>query len=503
MYLAINDVWTFFINALIVFFTAFTSATISVICGITLAYLARPKGWYVATLALLLIPFASGSTVWAYSYAFVADITNIKSTLLTNGTELRSFSFLVLSLSRTIPLGTFFCATLLHRYVADIHSYVIVHKINFVLFLLTGIKQIPVSIVLLIGAFSGAIVATESSIPIFIYRANPGTPPESINILLSRLFREMYATSGGETIVIIAGLGILISVSLVGCSFLGARLARKILLTLANYIQRRMPSVQFGKIILAVFSCLLVSLLVPSVVFFLGIISSIVFDVPSITDLSSTIYKYSGTLINSVLIGITIMIISIAIAIKLRYSKSGNIDFIEKNQISTLILVLPAFLPVMTIVALIGTVTKGESSGFVGYLTYYIAQILLHYPIFQFMAFSIIASIPKSHVEWQRNLKLSFLFSLITDGYKRNRTLIYSLVGIAAVQIVTDGSLSRWFNNLINSTEEAFYSSLFGRNSNAYDAEILAMCITLSAIILSIFISSFYMRDLYTRLSDA
>src|ERR1035441_5034551 len=130
-------------------------------------------------------------------------------------------ALLTLSLARTVPLGIFFCATTLQRYTSEIRPYFQAHSLCSPFFLLCALNRIPKSIITLVGLFGGALMASEASLPIFLYRANPGTAPETANIVLSRLFREIYARVGPDSLSRVAMLGAVVSLVLLGAALLG------------------------------------------------------------------------------------------------------------------------------------------------------------------------------------------------------------------------------------------------------------------------------------------
>ena len=75
---------------------------------------------------------------------------------------------------------------------------------------------------------------------------------------------------------------------------------------------------------------------------------------------------------------------------------------LERSPIAACLLLIPAFVPVLSVVALLGILSGGRMTGVPGYVALFISHIALHYPVFQFICISLIATIPERHVEWQR-----------------------------------------------------------------------------------------------------
>ena len=66
----------------------------------------------------------------------------------------------------------------------------------------------------------------------------------------------------------------------------------------------------------------------------------------------------------------------------------------------------------------------------------------------------------------------------------------------AVVQVVTDGSISRWFTHLIKAPEETLYAAVFGRLSDAAEASLIAWSVALVAIAVCAVLAAAYVREL-------
>ena len=497
MLLSKPDITTLIVLSALVLLAALLTAVLSVISGVTLAFRARPSWFYGIALAALFLPFASGSSVWAFSVSRFSDWIGLKSGLVASGTLERASALLILSLARSVPLGTFFCATFLHRYVSEFRAYVQVHALRFPLLLLCGVNRIPRSIVTLLGLFGGALLAAEASLPMFLYRANPGTGPETANIMLARLFREVYATSGSRSIGEVASLGVIVAVVLVIAALAGLWTARGVLHVWRSLLRFTggLPEWKDRAILFTAVVPLILTFL-PSIICIIGLTTHIPSGNMRALGIVESIASYWGIVTSGVVIGSVITVCGIALAVRFRYSRRDYLFIIERKSLAACLLMLPAFLPVLSIVALVGAITHGGLAGLPGYISLFCCQIALHYSLFQFVTASVISAVPEPRVAWQRSLRMRYSFSLLTDGLKRHASAVVALIGLGAVQVITDGSISRWFNHLVASPEEAMYSALFGRLSSASRAMIIARTVLGGAILMCGVLSAFYVREL-------
>ena len=500
MHLANGNIETLIVCAMLTMLAAFLTVVLSVICGATIAFHARPTVRYGIALAVLFVPFAIGGSVWAYSVTRWASWCGLQGDLVSSGTFSRATALLLFCLARTVPLGTFFCVTTLQRYTSEIRPYFQTHQLRLPFFLLCGLNRIPKSILMLLGLFGGAVMASEASLPIFLYRANPGTGPETANILLARLFREIYASVGSESLSQVATLGVVVSLILLLAALFGTWAGRGILFLLRSFLGR---STVLSGTSSSIFSILPRSVMILS--FSPGILALVGLLIPNhLTGLApasavDTLFDYREIVILGAFVAGTITSIGIAIAVRLRYSRRDLLALLENRPLAAGLLLLPAFVPVLSVVAVLGKISHGQMSGVPGYASLFISHVALHYSIFQFICMALIAAIPERHVAWQRTMKLSYSFSLVTDGFKRYAAVIVSLIGLGTVQVVTDGSISRWFSHLVKAPEEALYAAVFGRLSSAAEAEIIAWTVAIVAVAVCVVLAAAYVRELKSR----
>jgi len=345
-------------------------------------------------------------------------------------------------------------------------------------------------------------MAAESSLPIFLYRANPGTGPETINVMLSRLFRENYASAGSETLGRVAALGILVSLALLVAALLGTFVGRALIGQIRFWLSRsgRLSDGNRDGTILAWTSYLILFLsFVPGILAVIGLILPGHSAGLASNDTLRKIFSYWPIVTMGTTVGATITAAGIAIAVRLRYSKRDLLAALEKKSVIACLLLLPAFVPVLSVIAALGKMSDGQMSGFPGYLSLFISHFALHYSVFQFICMALVASIPECHVAWQRAMHLGYVFSLVTDGFKRHAAVIVSLVGLGMVQVVTDGSVSRWFSHLVGAPEEALYAAVFGRLSSAAEAVVIGWSVAIMAIMICAVLATAYVRELKSR----
>lgn len=499
MHLAENDVGTLMICAALTALASFLTVMISVIGGATLAYYARPSIRYGAILAILLFPFALGSSVWAYSITQVSTAIGLRGLLVSHGIEMRGFTTLTFTCARVIPLGMFFCATTLQRFTTDIRPYCTVHKLQHRFFLLAAVSRMPKSLVLFLGLFGGATMTAEASLPTFLYRANPGTGPETLNILLSRLFRENYASSGASSLANVAFLGFVISILMIAAAAVGSLMGRFALQASLNRLRTKSAGNALSITMYAVgFISIIVSL---GTAFVSAFGLAIPMNSTSVSggSIIAVISNYKPIAIVGGVAATIITFASIAIAVRLRYGTTDLLSRYESSSLAATVLLLPAFVPMLSVVALLGVATGGRMTGVVGYAALLISHIALHYPIFQLIAATLIAGIPEFHVGWQRSSRMRYSFSLANDGFKRNASVITALVGLGTLLVFSDGAVSRWFSNLVESPEEALYASMFGRVANIHDAIAIAWAVAAVASAICLSLATAFVFDLRGR----
>jgi hypothetical protein len=497
---AISNTETLVISATLTLLAALITVVFSVFFGATLAFHARPTLRYGATLALLFIPFAVGSSVWAYSVTRLVSWSGMQGDLVTADTWYRATALLSLCIGRTLPLGIFFCATTLQRYTSEIRPYLQTHHIGLPFFQLCALNRMPKSILMLLGLFGGALMASEAALPTFLYRANPGTQPETANIMLARLFREMYASAGPESLTQVATLGLLVSLVLLASAFLGTLIGVG-MLRLAHTWMGRCQS--FTSRSAAAFAVLLrvgsaLSLL-PGIFCLIGLFAPTTLVETSHAEILEQAFSYWEIVALGLLVGGAITAVGIALAVRLRYGQKDLLTWVENNYLASCVLLLPAFVPILSVVAVLGNLSHGQMTGLAGYMSLFVSHFGLHYSVFQFICMSLIAVIPERHVSWQRAMRIRYSFSLMTDGFKRHFAVIVGLVCLGTVQVVTDGSVARWFYHLVKAPEEALYAAIFGRLSNANEAVMIAWSVGLVATSVCAVLAAAYVRELKSR----
>lgn len=491
---------TLTICAVLTVLVAFVTVVFSIFFGATLAFHARPTRRYGTTLLLLFFPFAIGSSVWAFSVTRLISWFGIQGDIVAADTAYRATALALLCIGRILPLGIFFCATSLQRHTSEIRSYIQIHHIGLQFFFLCALNRIPKSTIMLLGLFGGALMASESALPVFLYRANPGSQPETTNIMLARLFREMYASVGPDSLQQISTFGLLVSLMLLGCAFLGTLAGIGILRFGRFWLRRNYAVTDLGWMAFSSVAHFGMAIcLIPGVLGMVGLFSPI--GMPVTYDLSLLVgaSNYQEIVVLGLLVGGTILTISVALAIRLRYGRKDLLAWVENRYLFACLLMLPAFVPILSVVAVLGSLSHGDTTSFVGYLSLFVSHFGLHYSVFQFICISLIAAIPERHVSWQRAVRIRYSFSLVTDGFRRNAVVLIGLLGLATVLIVTDGSVSRWFSHLVRAPEEALYAAVFGRLSNATEALVIAWSVGVVAITVCSILAAAYVRELSSR----
>lgn len=480
--------------------TALASAltvVFSVVCGATLAFHAQPTVKYGVVLTLLLVPFALGGSVWAYAVSQLTTAWGLQEQLVSGGTLERAAVLLLLCLARTVPLGAFLCATTLQRYTSDIRAYFRVHHLSLPFFLLCGLGRIPRSLFLFLGLFGGALTASEASLATFLYRANPGTAPETANIMLARLFREVYAYSGPASLLRVAMLGAAVSLLFVLAALAGAWAGRRGLALLRMRLSRTNLLTRTSAVLFFFLPSLTtLCVVLPGVAGLVGLVVQPRFGDASHGDTLAHIVAYQGIVTVGLLVAVITTTTSLAAAIRLRYARRDWLVVLERGSLPACVLLLPAFVPVLSVVAVLGTMSQGRITGIPGYLSLLVSHLALHYSVFQFICMTLVAAIPERHVSWQRTMQMRYGFSLATDGFKRHAAVVACLIGLGTVQVITDGSVSRWFAHLVAAPEEALYAAVFGRLSSAVEAAVIAWAVTAVSTLVCAVLAWTYVQDL-------
>lgn len=481
---------------------AFLTVLVSVLLGARLVFHASPSWQYGALLALLFLPFAMGSSVWAYAVTRIATWSGVQDYLVGANSTTRAIALLLACMARAIPLGVFFCATTLHRYTATIRPYFRTHALSVPFFMLCALNRLPASISVLLGLFGAAMMSTEAALPTFLYRANPGTGPETPNILLARQFREVYASAGTQALPQVAALGMLIAVVLFGAALAGTWGGDLILRRVRARLARRHGAAaaapaQWPALLWAgLAACLL-----PGIAALIALFMPATFAED--TSVGATrlgqLAGYRDISAVGMLVGTILTASAMAIAVRLRYGKRDLLRWVETRGAIAGLLFLPAFIPILSLMAALGTFAHGGTIGITGFAAMIVSHFCLHYPIFQFICMSLIAAIPERHVAWQRSMRLGYWFSLLSDGFRRNVAVLVGLFGMGTVLVVTDGSVARWFSHLVRAPEEALFAALFGRLSNASAAMTVAWSVGLIALAVCATLATAFIYELRTR----
>lgn len=500
MHLASGTTETLLVCASLTLLAACFTVILSVLFGAIFAYHARPTVRYAAMLALMFVPFAMGGSVWAYAVTRLAVWCGLQGELVVSGPLERTAALLFFCLARAVPLGTFFCTTTLQRYTAEIRPYFQAHRLRLPFFLLCAFNRIPKSILMLLGLFGGALMAAEAALPLFLYRANPGTGPETVNLMLSRLFREIYASVGPDSLSQVATLGLAVSLMLLLAAFGGAWIGRGVLAAIESLLRGASRLTGTGA---TAFSAFLYTgaafVLLPGVFSLAGLL------VPALTtdvawnELPARASLYQDIVGLGLLVSVTITAAGMAIAVRLRYARKDWLALLERRSSAAALLLLPAFLPVLTIIAILGWFSGDRMTGFASYVSLFVCHAALHFSIFQFICMTLIAAIPERHVAWQRVMGFRYSFSLSVDGFKRHAAVMIALVGLGVVQVVSDGSIARWFSHLVKAPEEALYAAVFGRLSSVAEASLIAWSVALVAMTVCGVLAAAYAGELRSR----
>lgn len=483
-------------------FASTATVALSAVCGTILTYRAKPSFAYGVQLASLFLPFAIGSTVWGYLCKRTATTCDLTEVIVSCSTTTRVAIVTLLCLARTIPIGALFCATTLHRHTREIRPYFRNHHMPVTFFMVCSLNRLPRSIMYLLGLMAGAVVGLETALPKFLYGSNPGSRPVTVNIILATCFREARGHDGPNLPGALTGaaiLGIELSLMLVIVSFLGSLIGIYIIHAIGFAIKQIGPNRM--NMIRVMSFCLFATTLgvfLPS----LFIIVSLVFNSSSVnltmTACQDIIDKYTAIIIEGALVGASLAVAGISVSVRLRYAKHDYLSVIERSPLVACLIMLPTFMPVLTLVAVLGAISKLSMTGLFGYASLYTSHIVLHVSLITFITMTLIAGVPSYHVKWQRTNRLSYWFSLTADGFKRHASAVVALVGLGAVLVITDGSVSTWYSHLIDSPDEAMYAAYFGRLASVSDSATIALFIAIVSVMLSGILAMAFLKDLTT-----
>jgi hypothetical protein len=479
---------------------AFLAAAITVVLagcgGALIAFFARRTASYVLLLAMLFFPFAVGSAVWAYAMTRLAASLGLITGLTETTTTVRAAVICFLCLARTVPLGIFFCSTTLHRYTREMLPYFRNHRLRLWFFISCAITRLPKSVLLVLGLLSGSLAGLESALPKFLYRANPGTRPEPINTYLARHFHEIYATQGADSLSQVAVNGFLASVFLLAASAAGTFLGTHCLCRIARRMLRMHHRRRYIDSAAALAPPLMIAVMfAPTCAALWGMALP-----PKRTGLSGalladTAMTYFPIVAVGFVVGVILTVGSIAIAVGLRYARRDRLSALERQPAAACLLAVPAFFPLLTVLALVGSLSSGRMQGIPAFLTMGLCHVVFHCSVILLIAMTLIAAIPEPHVMWQRLNRMSYAFSLITDGFKRHLSATVSLIGLGTVVVITDGSISGWFSTLIRAPDESLQASVFGRLSSHGEAYAIACAIAMIAATISTLLAVAYVRE--------
>ena len=84
----------------------------------------------------------------------------------------------------------------------------------------------------------------------------------------------------------------------------------------------------------------------------------------------------------------------------------------------------------------------------------------------------------------------------MNEGVRGYPAYCVSVVGLGAIQIVTDGVVSRWFSTIFPSPAEQFAAAAFGRSATALAAYEVSIVVLLAASAVSYVIALAYSLEI-------
>ena len=465
----------------------------SVPLGTSLAVVPQSRRSYTLWLLALLVPFSLGSSVWGFGVGRLAELAGVQSLLLFGSEGSRSLALLALVVARSLPLGVFFCATGVQQYAQDTRPYFAANRLVFPLPVVSAWQRTPRSLILVLGLFAGGMMGSEAAVPVFLYRANPGTPPETVNLFLMREFRESYGAGGPEVFSRIAGCGLLIALVLLAASLLGTLLARRSLDLVLRILEREdfrrgwRAAAARGLLAAGRIACLLPA---TGVLMALAAAHRGLRSTPAAAHQDST--SYLSALLFYLLLAAVIVGGSMLASMWLRYRWQGFKSAFEKGFLLTGATMLPAFLPALSIAYVVGRFASGSDRSLVEFGAMSVAHVVVHLPVFLYLWLSIVADIEDRRVLYQRAVRMSFWFSVAVDCIRRAGPLVLALLVLCVIQLMMEGSVSRWFGQLMPSPEEALFAAAFGRLGGYRTASEVALAVAAAAIAASLTVALSY-----------
>lgn len=441
--------------------------------GAAIAFHAKKSIGYSLVLFLCLLPFLVGSSVWAYLATIAAEQLAIRSLLLSTSTWVRCLVLIVLIVARTLPFGVFFVATSLHSHVRSQAGYFRANGLGRRYYILTALRHIPLGILFMIGMFSGAVFTTEAALPDLLFRANPGTQPETANLALFRMEGRLFLSDAENSLMRAGTLGI--GFAAVAC--LTAGTASSLCIFLLRYASRYMLSRFTSHNSLWASLCVSAGVGVcclPGVsALAIGGALILTSDVLTASTLNQMI-RFRDVIIVGVVCGFLAVVPSIALATHARRRQCSQCTGDQHESIlaiwNRIPLLFPAFVPCVAVIFLVSTVSRGVVSDVSQFLLLVVCSLFINCPFVYFVSRLLIDIVPSRNIDWQLKSGMPLLFTFLVDGLLRNGPALISLIGVCAVLIVNDGSITRWFSSVIESPDEVLRGAVLGRATDVSQA---------------------------------
>jgi hypothetical protein len=308
---------------------------------------------------------------------------------------------------------------------------------------------------------------------------------------------DMYAEAGPTTLAYIAAVGLVISgalllFALAGTFFGNVAIAKIRKALVHSQIETPVFRVLFE---IPLRAATLVSLLLALPVV-AGVFLPLARQRISLDGIENPFSSYWPIVSIGLFVGVLTTIGGIALAIRLRYAPKDRLIGFSQSPVMMSLLMVPAFLPVLTVVAFLGGAFLTGLSGRIGVAALILCHLALHYPVFQFICFAVVSEISETRVAWQRSAHMRFSFSFFVDGILHQLPVLISLIALGMIQVLTDGSVSRWFSQIVLSPEETLYAAVFGRLSSVNDAAVITCSITAIACAVCSAIAFTYVRSM-------
>lgn len=465
--------------------SAFLTAVIAAPLGILISYYSNRKIQYRILLTLLLVPFALGPDIWAFSVDQLFRFINIKNDVIGTNNINRSLIWIFCAHLRSVSLALFVVATTMHSRANKIRSYCFANSICSVGYLRLVSKELPILVVVVSALFTSAI-AMDSSLPFYLYRANPGTPPDSINLALLRLFREQYPVLGGHTSMLAVITGFIATPMLLATALIGG--------ISGIAVSRWMLSVNFSAMLIAnnliqkvavLFTTLYA--LSPTLVLLALLGEAIAVSGRNLTPLAEA-FKFTELIALSIVTGVALTVICMSTIFLARYREKVEMMPNAPSRIGILVLGFFLFFPAVSLSLIAGYVFSMVDAP--SWIILMFSHSVLLLPMVVIFCAGIVRSIPEHRFAWFRSNALSSIFLLKSEGIRSNLDFIMSLASMCAIQIITDGVVNRWISNSIPGPAELMAAAAFGRTGSLQAALQISVAISLLAITASAALSN-------------